>query len=137
LPKWKAASARPRHLYLDTKQALKHSVKPSWEDIDEADNGTQPYALEDAMKGDKVLIEHLSHVKCMKVAIDATVANELLNALLVDPHSYADFDHSIPPITQAQLSFVLSSNDSSVVQPPLLDDAADSILVGPVAGDKL
>jgi hypothetical protein len=37
-PKWKAASARPRYLHVDTQQALKSSVAPLWDDEDDNDD---------------------------------------------------------------------------------------------------
>ncbi len=37
-PKWKAASARPRNLQLNTQQALKSSVAPLWDDEDDNDD---------------------------------------------------------------------------------------------------
>jgi hypothetical protein len=73
---------------------------------------------------------HLSTTKGSKVTIDATVAKQLLKELLVDPLTYADYDH-IPPLTQGQLDFLVSRLDS-VVEPPPLDEATDT---GPEVGD--
>ncbi len=64
------------------------------------------------------------------MTIDATVDKQLLKELLVDPRTYADYDH-IPPLTQGQLDLLVSRLDS-VVEPPLLDEATDT---GPEVGD--
>ncbi len=56
-------------------------MEPLWKDNDEADNDTQPFPLEDSTKGNKVVIKNLSNEKYMKVAIDATVAKQLLKEL--------------------------------------------------------
>jgi hypothetical protein len=62
-PKWKAASARPRNLHLDTQQALKSRVAPLWKDTDDepdnANNDTQSFTTDDFAKGNKVVIQHL------------------------------------------------------------------------------
>jgi hypothetical protein len=95
-----------------------------------------PSPSKDTAKGDEVDIKHLSNEKSTKVAIDATVAKQLCKELLVNPHSYDDFDH-IPPITRSQLNFLLSSDNTSAVQPPLPEDTTDHIFKSIVAGDNI
>jgi hypothetical protein len=125
-PKWKAASARPRRLHLNTQQALTKSVTPLWEDTDDdpdnADNDAQSFSADDFANGNEVVIEHFSNEKRTQVRIDATVAKQLLTDLLLDPLSYADFDH-IPPITQAQLDFLIARIDGAEVPAPPFDEA--------------
>jgi hypothetical protein len=111
-------------------------VEPLWEVVDEVDNDSHPFSLEDTVKGDKVDITHLSNKNSTKVAIDATVTKQLCKELLVNPHSYDDFDH-IPPITQSQLDFLLLSHMTNVVQPPLPEDATDPISDAIVVGDNI
>jgi hypothetical protein len=112
-------------------------VEPSWEDSNEADNDSHPFSIKFTVEGDKFSIKHLSNKKSTKVAINATVAKQLCKDLLVDPHSYDDFDHN-PPITQLHLNFLLSSNNTSAVQPPRLpEDAADHILDAIVAEENI
>jgi hypothetical protein len=121
---------------LNTQQALKSSVAPSWDHNSSADEveGDDANALADddscsnllllnSIKGPSVASNHGSKEKATNFMIDATVAKQLLKDLLVDPLSYSDFDH-IPPITQAQLDFLLARVDS-VVQPVSLDDNVD------------
>jgi hypothetical protein len=79
--------------------------------------------LLNAMKGPSVASNQGSKEKGTKFMIDATVTKQLLKELLVDPLSSSDFDH-IPPITQAQLDFLLARVDS-VVQPVSIDDNVD------------
>jgi hypothetical protein len=69
-------------------------------------------------KGNPNVSNYFSTAKGTKVTIDATVAKQLLKELLVDPLTYADYDH-IPPLTQAQLDVLVQGIDS-VVRPPLL-----------------
>jgi hypothetical protein len=118
--------------YVDTQQALKSSVAPLWDNDDDNDNGNDTLnndndnnfftSKNSTKKGHPDVTNHSSTDKGTQVMIDATVAKQLLTKLLVDPLSYADYDH-ILPITQAQLDFLVSHIDS-VVQPPLLDDAS-------------
>jgi hypothetical protein len=84
------------------------------------DDSCSNLPLSNAMKGPSVASNQGSKEKGTKFMIDATVAKQLLKELLVDPLSYSDFDH-IPPITQAQLDFLLARVDS-VVQPVSIDD---------------
>jgi hypothetical protein len=118
----------PRNLHLDTQKALKKSVEPLWQDTDDepdnANDDTQTFTDGDVGKGNKVIIEHFSNDKRTQVAIDATVAKQLLTDLLLDPLSYTDFDH-IPPITQAQLNFLVARIDGVVESAPLLDFTVD------------
>jgi hypothetical protein len=83
-------------------------------------------------KGHPAVTNHFSTDKGTQIMIDTAVAKQLLKELLVNPLSYADYDH-IPPITQAQLDFLVS-RINSVVQTPLLDDATDT---GPEVGGNL
>jgi hypothetical protein len=125
-PKWKAASARPRKLHLDTQQALKSRVAPLWdntEDNVDIDDDRSNLSADNYAQGNKVVIDHVSDEKLStKVTIDAKVAKQLLQDLLVDPRSYADFDH-IPPITQGQLDFLVARLGSVVQPQPTLDEA--------------
>jgi hypothetical protein len=106
-------------------------VAPLWDndefpsnDNDQDYNNKPPRpASKDVAHGNKVVIEHFSNEKRTQVRIDATVAKQLLKDLLVDPLSYADFDH-IPPITQAQLDFLVARIDS-VVPPPPVEEITD------------
>ena len=83
-------------------------------DNDQDYNNKPPFpASKDVAHGNKVVIKHFLNEKRTQVRIDATVAKQLLKDLLVDPLSYADFDH-IPPITQAQLDFLVACIDSVV-----------------------
>jgi hypothetical protein len=123
-PKWKAASARPCNLHLDTQQALKSCVAPLWEDTDDepdnANNDTQSLTANDFAKGNKVVMEHFSNEERTQVTIDATVAKQLLK--------------DIPPITQAQLDFLVAPIDGVVEPAPLLDESVDTL---PDAGKNL
>jgi hypothetical protein len=102
-------------------------VAPLWDNNNEvpANNNDQDYSnkppflsSKDVANGNKVVIEHFSNEKCTQVRIDATVAKQLLKDLIVDPLSYADFD-DIPPITPAQLDFLVARINSVVPLPPL------------------
>jgi hypothetical protein len=104
---------------------LKSSVAPLWDNnnFSEIETATPTFAQEDSSKGNQVHLKQRFQQKCAKVTIDAEVAKQLLKDLLVDPLQYADFDPT-PPMTQAQLDFLLSRLDS-VSDPPLAAD--DSI----------
>jgi hypothetical protein len=132
-------------LHIDTQQALKSSMALLWDYNDEnnddnvSSNNDNDNHLFNSMnppkkKGHPDASTHFSTAKGTKVTIDATVAKQLMKELLVDPLTYADYDH-IPPMTQAQLDFLVS-HIGSVVQPPFwtLDEATDT---GPEVGDNL
>ena len=88
-------------------------MAPLWDNDDDHDdnnlasdndNDNHCVTSKDFSKDHPSASAHCSTDKHAKVMIDATVANQLLKELLVDPLSYADYDHT-PPITQAQLDF--------------------------------
>jgi hypothetical protein len=81
------------------------------------DNDNHFLTSKDSSKGPPAVTNHFSTDKRTKVTIDATIAKQLLKELLVDPLTYADYDH-IPPITQAQLDFIVSCIDSVVLTTP-------------------
>jgi hypothetical protein len=104
------------------------------DDNDASNNDNHFFTSKNATKkGHPAVTNHFSTDKGgTQVTLDATVAKQLLMELLFYPLSYAGYDH-IPPITQAQLNFLVSRIDS-VVQPSLLDDVTDS---GPEVGENL
>jgi hypothetical protein len=112
-------------------------VAPLWEDTDDkpdnANNDTQSLTADDFAKGNKVVIEHISNEKRNQVTTDATVAKQLLKDLLLDPLSYADFDH-IPPITQAQLDVLVACINGVMEPAPPLDESVHAL---PEAGKNL
>jgi hypothetical protein len=54
---------------------MKCNIEPLWEGVNEVDNDSHPFSLEDTVDGDKVDITHdLSNEKSTKVAIDAALS---------------------------------------------------------------
>jgi hypothetical protein len=104
---------------------LQNSVAPLWDNNECSEDETPSplHAQDGSGKGNKIHLKEGFQQKCAKVAVDAEVAKQLLKDFLVDPLLYADFDHT-PPMTQAQLNFLLSRLDGVSDTPLVVDDSS-------------
>jgi hypothetical protein len=86
-------------------------VAPSWDNNNDNDalnndNDNHFFTLKNSTKkGHPSVTNSFYTDKGTKVTIDATVAKQLLKELLVDPLSYADYDHILPISRKHNLIF--------------------------------